>query len=429
MAIRAAITVMALTLCASPALAETVTFEFIPNALGANDLSPDGRWIVGEADFIPDGIPDGSYRLDRVNNVMTDLMLTVNPSTSIPVVAISDDGSVVLGNIPNPEIDPNDPNAEPGTVGNVAGIWRESTGVWESLGYLPNALECPSRSSGYELSADGTVACGLSWDGCNARAFRWTQAGGMQEMEYLVNGNARASVMSADGSVLAGFTQGNVDRTPAVWSADGNGIAFNAAAQGEIFGIDDTGTVMLGQYYDANTPGFALLGTKWTSDGVGGWTRELIGAGALLPGWGGVPQDIANDGTIVGFDILVGNRRAWIQPKGVGPLIELISYIESHGGDVPDGVALEVAQAISADGRFIIGHGFGTGAWIVEITPDEGCPGDITGDNAVNLEDLAGILANFGKVGPGLQGDLDLDGDVDLSDLAGLLSNFGASCD
>ncbi len=428
MAIRAAIT-LALAFGASHALAETVSFQFIPQAAGANDMSPDGRWIVGEADYNGDGFPDGSYRWDRVNDVLTDLALSVNPSTSTPAVAVSDDGSIVLGNIPNPELDPNDPNAEPGTLGNVAGIWRESTGMWESLGYLPNAGTCPSRSAGYELSGDGTVACGLSWDGCNGRAFRWTAATGMQELEYLVNGSARASVMSADGSLLAGFTQGNFTRTPAVWSEDGNGFVFSAAAQGEINGIDDTGTVMLGDYLDANTPGFVELAAKWTSDGAGGWTRETIEGGALLPGWSGEPMDIANDGTIVGFDILLGNRRAWIQPKGVGPLIDLVTYIESHGGDVPDGLPLHVAQAISNDGRFIIGHGAGTGAWLVEITPDVGCPGDITGDNAVNLEDLAGTLASFGKVGPGLQGDLDLDGDVDLADLAGLLAEFGNNCD
>ncbi|MFN0136062.1 MAG: dockerin type I domain-containing protein [Phycisphaerae bacterium] len=62
--------------------------------------------------------------------------------------------------------------------------------------------------------------------------------------------------------------------------------------------------------------------------------------------------------------------------------------------------------------------------------PAAACPGDLNGDNAVNLTDLATLLANFGT-GSGAtlaQGDIDGDGDVDLTDLATLLANFGTVC-
>lgn len=58
------------------------------------------------------------------------------------------------------------------------------------------------------------------------------------------------------------------------------------------------------------------------------------------------------------------------------------------------------------------------------------CPGDITGDGAVDLSDLSQLLAHFGE-GAGqtyADGDLDGDGDVDLSDLSGLLVHFGETC-
>jgi Thrombospondin type 3 repeat len=58
------------------------------------------------------------------------------------------------------------------------------------------------------------------------------------------------------------------------------------------------------------------------------------------------------------------------------------------------------------------------------------CPGDVNGDNVVDLSDLAALLTNFGT-GSGAtraMGDLDGDADVDLSDLAQLLANFGATC-
>lgn len=56
------------------------------------------------------------------------------------------------------------------------------------------------------------------------------------------------------------------------------------------------------------------------------------------------------------------------------------------------------------------------------------CPGDVDGDNDVDLSDLATLLSQFGSTGSGFSGDLDHDGDVDLSDLATLLANFGQVC-
>ncbi len=57
------------------------------------------------------------------------------------------------------------------------------------------------------------------------------------------------------------------------------------------------------------------------------------------------------------------------------------------------------------------------------------CGSDIDGSGAVDLSDLATLLANFGASGATLaQGDINGDGNVDLSDLAELLSNFGVVC-
>ncbi|MCC6358882.1 MAG: VCBS repeat-containing protein [Phycisphaerales bacterium] len=61
-------------------------------------------------------------------------------------------------------------------------------------------------------------------------------------------------------------------------------------------------------------------------------------------------------------------------------------------------------------------------------TPD--CPGDVDGSGAVDLTDLAILLAHFGTPSGATfaDGDLDGDGDVELSDLASLLSSFGTVC-
>src|SRR5690606_4577412 len=115
----------------------------------------------------------------------------------------------------------------------------------------PNANTCPSRSNGYELSGDGAVAVGLSWDGCDGRGFRWTKATGMVELEPLANGGNRASVVSGDGNVLAGFAQGSFSRTPTFWESSGDGELLDPPsgdAVGEVHGINDAGTILLGEW-------------------------------------------------------------------------------------------------------------------------------------------------------------------------------------
>ncbi|MFM9958661.1 MAG: hypothetical protein ACKVZJ_11335 [Phycisphaerales bacterium] len=58
--------------------------------------------------------------------------------------------------------------------------------------------------------------------------------------------------------------------------------------------------------------------------------------------------------------------------------------------------------------------------------PPPPCPGDITGDNRVDTNDLVLFLGNFGlSVPPGTGGDFDNDGTVTTNDLVVLLANFG----
>jgi hypothetical protein len=56
-------------------------------------------------------------------------------------------------------------------------------------------------------------------------------------------------------------------------------------------------------------------------------------------------------------------------------------------------------------------------------------PGDLDSGGTVDLQDLATMLANFGRDGDATyaDGDLDCDADIDLQDLAALLGNFGAT--
>jgi uncharacterized membrane protein len=388
---RRALPLATLAFLAAPAAAggPVVTVEVIPNALSADDLSPDGRWVVGLAQsFIP-------YRYDR----LTDTFIVL--PGGISASAVSDDGSVVLGNMP-----------EPGTGNQVAGIWREGQG-WTSLGTFPGGGTCGSVSAGYELSGDGTIAVGLAWNECSGVGFRWTEGEGMVALESLANGNNRASVVSADGQVIGGFAQGSFSRTPARWAADGSGVLLDPPggdAIGEVHGISDDGSVLLGEF-----DGDAV---KW----VKGGEPEILGSGQSLPGWIGIPTDIADDGTIVGFDVLLTNRRAWIQVGGTGDLRRLATWATDNGAVIPDEVSMDVAQAISADGRVVVGHGFLAAGWVMTIDP--ACVADVDGSGAVDFDDLLLILAGWGTDGPGA--DIAEPSDlVEFGDLLAVLAAWG----
>ncbi len=66
--------------------------------------------------------------------------------------------------------------------------------------------------------------------------------------------------------------------------------------------------------------------------------------------------------------------------------------------------------------------------WAVPMIPP--CPGDLDGNNDIDLADLSILLANYGVTSGAeyTDGDIDLDGDVDLTDLAELLGRYGESC-
>ncbi|MBX3354313.1 MAG: hypothetical protein KF724_01290 [Phycisphaeraceae bacterium] len=381
------------------------TFQIIPGAASANDMSPDGRFIVGAKTGAAGG---GAYLLDTVTGVMTTL-----PPPAYDARAVSDDGTVVLGQM-------ND-----GQGNDVAAIWTVASNSWLSLGWLPSGVAgCGSRSSGYDLSADGSVAVGLSWvDGCKARGFKWTAATGMIELGLIGDGNSnRASVINATGSIIAGFARMNTpafaDRVPASWSGvtlTGSTLETpDGGVGGEVQGMNQSGSVLLGNWNNK--------ASKWTN---GGATRTTVGAGSIIPGWTGIAMAIAANETTIGFDISFGFRRAWIQLAGQGPLIDLREYLIANGAALPDDAFLEVPRRITTDGSVIIGHGMFTGAWKATLgTTPPGCTGDIAppgGNGVVDGADLAVVLGAWGTSGADINGD----GNTDGADIALILGNWG----
>ncbi len=98
------------------------------------------------------------------------------------------------------------------------------------------------------------------------------------------------------------------------------------------------------------------------------------------------------------------------------------TYLESNGATLPSGFVVEVPQAISTDGHFIVGHGSGSGAWLVTILSD--C--DFDGDLSCNIDDLDALIMAISTSSTDPQFDLSGDGNVDLVDRDAWLAEAGA---
>ena len=317
--------------CASALLLAAATasgqsYIEVPGSQGVYDVTPDGEIVCGV------GSGGGFYWRWRTEPAPT--FIGGNDA-----VAISDDGSVIVGCI------------GPG-LGEEAAMWTQATG-WVSLGALPNALNCPSRSNAYDVSGDGKTVIGLSWDGCSGRGFIWTQATGMLELQNLVNGQNRASAIAADGSRIGGFAQ-SFNRTPALWLPNLAGQVYNANDFGEVYGFSDDGGIVVGTY---NGEGFY-------DDGQG---PVLIGS--LNGGnWIGNAVDVTEDGgRIVGFDNAGLSRQATIWSPGNGwELLE--DRLAAYHVATP---SLHVCLAQTPDGGVIVGHNTFQG-WIATLPHETG---------------------------------------------------------
>jgi hypothetical protein len=108
----------------------------------------------------------------------------------------------------------------------------------------------------------------------------------------------------------------------------------------------------------------------------------------------------------------------------LGDSFRVVLYNGGHTGEfgtvslpaLPEGLAWEV--------------NYFSGMLQLDVVEEQECPGDLDGDNDVDLADLAQLLGHYGMTSGAEyeDGDLDGDGDVDLADLAALLGVYGTTC-
>jgi uncharacterized membrane protein len=200
----------------------------------------------------------------------------------------------------------------------------------------------------------------MAWDECAPTAFRWVDDGGVGTVSTLDvlgtgnNGNGatnRATVVSDDGQVIAGFAQnGQIDRAAAVWQADGTGIMLAPEEEWpqEVLSISADGQMVAGTrgydgFYWTESAGMTSLGHPPEVEAPTNTFPNVIAADAeLIAGGFGDPWGFS---TPVAF--------VWTATDGMRALQGII---EANGLDVPEGILLTNIVAGSADGSVLMGN-------------------------------------------------------------------------
>jgi len=263
-------------------------------------------------------------------------------------------------------------------VARVARVWSIvsaslllATAGWSQtltlLGTLPGGI----WSYAYGVSADGSVVVGMASNAAReSRAFRWTQAMGMQDLGTLGGGSSEAWGVSADGSVVVGMsvdaatyprafrwtqatgmqnlgTQDDYGSYAYGVSADGSvvvGASNSRAFRWQNGVMQDLGTDEASNAYGVSADGSVVVGWKSvnTRRRAFRWQNGVMQNLGTLPGDdSSVAYGVSADGSVV---VGASNDRAFRWQNGV--MQDL--------GTLPGG-EWSIAYGVSADGSVVVG--------------------------------------------------------------------------
>lgn len=333
---------------------QTPTFKFLINPTGAATwanyaLSRDGKVMAANYGgkiyrWTPDTpqFPSGGFTYLEPGYFL---------SSSI---GISSDGASIIGSHIGPD-------------GFVSPALWTKTGGWIDLGHPANGCLLDSQwGSGYGISGDGSTAVGLAWYCPGAEAFRWTRTNGMVSLGHPSGASSRASAISADGSMIVGFSEDPKGgfRRPVRWFSGKTQLFAGAHAPGEATAVSSDGSQIVGQAF-STASAFAFHYTEQAG---------LVPLGTIS----GSPYDqsianaVADNGTTVGWSgdpFGVGIQAFIWRPKT--RIQSLQKYLQQRGVLIPFGITFTTALDISADGSTIVGiwqdANFNQGGWMVRL--------------------------------------------------------------
>jgi probable HAF family extracellular repeat protein len=249
---------------------------------------------------------------------------------------------------------------------------QQPLGGLQNLGVLAGNTDDPYYwSEARDVSADGKTVVGRSIDAQGRlRAFRWSEADGMQDLGTLGGVHSGAYGVSADGSTIVGYADDAQGRMrPFRWTQSGgmHDLGTFGGSIGDAWATSADGQIVVGAAHNAQGQWRAF---RWTpTDGL-----------EALPGLGGAEsgvRDISADGKVM-VGLARNAQGQWRAVRWTAAGVQDLT--QAYASLIGQGSYLEVAQGVSANGRYIVGHGYNaatqrTEAYILETEPPR--PGTI----------------------------------------------------
>lgn len=258
-------------------------------------------------------------------------------------------------------------HGEPVQAGRWDGAsWRDLGSLFdEGCGLDPEQPTMGEVGGAWDISADGAIIVGSLWDGCTTAAFRWSDdntrdfrilevLGEVAEGATMAPIN-RATVVSDDGRIAAGFAQtALVDRWPAIWdtaSATGYLLTtelFPSDAPGEVLAISADGGAVSGIW---NNQAFvAKLGTSIT-------VTALDPLPDVMPSEASRANVVSAGGDLAfgqsgGPFFSIGQAFVWTREGGTRNLKEVAIAL---GATIAEDVILTNVLAGTGDGSILVG--------------------------------------------------------------------------
>jgi len=226
----------------------------------------------------------------------------------------------------------------------------------------------------------------------------------------------------------------DISDTSAVCGWMGDSPQFSHAFRWSANGVTDLGVIPTGQSanaYSISPNGQKICGAGALPDPVTQnltlhafyWSAGVMVDIGTLPG---EPRSLAralNDsGIVVGEsynEVLVGHAFVW-QNGVMQKLNDLI--LPGLNLDIQQAWAINNAGQIAAQAEVLDNSG---DIVAVRLTPIPPAPGDFNCDDVVNVDDLLGVINNWGRSGGNGPADFNVDGTVNVDDLLTVLSHWG----
>lgn len=283
-------------------------------------------------------------------------MVTLPVPRSGTEAGISADGSVVVGG----GLLKDTPS---GDFHSRAFRWTQAGDV-QNLGTIAGYLH--SRAAG--VSADGTVVVGSAFNNADELAFRWTQTGGMAGLGMLAgSSSSSAKAVSADGSVVVGSSKSGAISQAFRWTQAGGMMGLGTLSgydSSAASAVSEDGAVVVGSSGQSGSGTTRAM--RWTAaTGMQTIEQWLADNGMSTP----IPLNLTEaTGTNADGSVVVGNSlesQAWLARAGSGVLTDLSAFnaslIESGIGNAGGVANLVNLTLFGSHHRSLLNNGWGMG--------------------------------------------------------------------